>query len=74
MIYEVRTRFDLEPDEGDDHGPEFIANVVANAIRRGLAAEALDTTQGVTISVQPRGAKLHAPARRGAGASTALAD
>jgi hypothetical protein len=63
MIYEVRTRFDLEPDEGDDHGPEFIANVVANAIRRGLEAEALETTQGLTISVQPRGAKLHLEAK-----------
>ena len=63
MIYEVRTRFDLEPDEGDDLGPEFIANVVANAIQRGLEAEALDTTQGVTISVQPRGAKLHLEAK-----------
>jgi len=63
MIYEVRTRFDLEPDEGDDHGPEFIANVVANAIRGGLEAEALDTTQGVTISVQPRGARLHVEAK-----------
>jgi hypothetical protein len=63
MIYEVRTRFDLEPEQGDDLGPEFIANVVASAIRRGLEAEALDTTQGVTISVQPRGAKLHVEAK-----------
>jgi hypothetical protein len=63
MIYEVRTRFDLEPDEGDDDGPEFIANVVANAIRRGLEAEALDTTQGLTISVQPRGARLYLEAK-----------
>jgi len=63
MIYEVRTRFDLEPDEGDDLGPEFIANVVATAIRRALEAEALDTTQGVTISVQPRGARLHVEAK-----------
>jgi hypothetical protein len=63
MIYEVRTRFDLEPDEGDDLGPEVIANVVANAIRPGLEAEALDTTQGVTISVQPRGARVHVEAK-----------
>jgi len=63
MIYEVRTRFDLEPGEGDDLGPEFIANVVASAIRRGLEAEALETTQGVTISVQPRGARVHVEAK-----------
>jgi len=67
MIYEVRTRFDLEPDEGDDLGPEFIANVVATAIRRALEAEALETTQGVTISVQPRGARVHLEAKAAAG-------
>jgi hypothetical protein len=59
MIYEVRTRFDLELEVGDDLGPEFIANVVGCAIRRGLAAEALQPVQGVTIYVQPRGAKVH---------------
>ena len=67
MIYEVRTRFDLEPDEGDDLGPEFIANVVATAIRRALEAEALEATQGVTISVQPRGARVHVEAKAAAG-------
>ena len=67
MIYEVRTRFDLEPDEGDDLGPEFIANVVATAIRRALEAEALETTQGVTISVQPRGARVHLEAKAATG-------
>ena len=67
MIYEVRTRFDLEPDEGDDLGPEFIANVVATAMRRALEAEALETTQGVTISVQPRGARVHVEAKAAAG-------
>ena len=66
MIYEVRTRFDLEPGEGDDLGPEFIANVVATAIRRALEAEALETTQGVTISVQPRGARVHVEAKAAA--------
>jgi hypothetical protein len=30
---------------------------------KGLEAEALDTTQGVTISVQPRGARLHVEAK-----------
>ena len=59
MIYEVRTRFDLDPEVGDDLGPEFIANVVGSAIRRGLVAEALQPVQGVTIYVQPRGAKVH---------------
>ena len=59
MIYEVRTRFDLEPDVGDDLGPDFIANLVASALRRGLEAEALHPTQGVTVYVQPRGAKVH---------------
>ncbi len=37
MTYEVRTRFDLEPEPGDDLGPEYIANLVANALRRPLA-------------------------------------
>jgi len=59
MIYEVRARFDLEPDVGDDLEPEFIANLVACAIRRGLEVEALETMRGVTIAVQPRGAKVH---------------
>lgn len=66
MIYEVRTRFDMDPEVGDDLGSEFIANVVANAIRRGLEAEALHPAQGVTIYVQPRGAKVHVEAEAAA--------
>jgi hypothetical protein len=67
MIYEVRTRFDLEPDADDDLGPDFIANVVANAIRRALEGEALHPTQGATIYVQPRGAKVHVEAEAARG-------
>jgi hypothetical protein len=60
MIYEVRTRFDLQPEPGDDLGPEFIANLVAAAVRRGLERAALDPTEGVTVHVRPTGAKVHA--------------
>jgi hypothetical protein len=59
VTYEVRTRFDLEPEPGDDLGPEYIANLVANALRRALTDAALDPTAGVTVHVQPRGAKVH---------------
>ena len=59
VTYEVRTRFDLEPEPGDDLGPEYIANLVANALRRALTDAALDPTEGVTVHVQPRGAKVH---------------
>jgi hypothetical protein len=59
MIYQVRTRFDIEPEEGDDLGPEFIANLVVHALRQALADDpALKPTEGVTIRVQPRGAKV----------------
>jgi hypothetical protein len=60
MTYEVRTRFDLEPEPGDDLGPEYVANLVANALRRALTDAALDPTEGITVHVQPRGAKVHA--------------
>ncbi len=46
MIYEVRTRFDVDPEAGDELGSELIANVVAKAIRRELEAEALHPAQG----------------------------
>ena len=59
VTYEVRTRFDLEPEPGDDLGPEYVANLVANALRRGLTDAALDPTEGMTVHVQPRGAKGH---------------
>jgi hypothetical protein len=59
MIYEVRTRFDLEPEPSDDLGPEFIANLVATAVRQGLKEAALFPAAGVTVQVQPAGAKVH---------------
>jgi len=62
VTYEVRTRFDLEPEPSDDLGPEYIANLVANALRRALTDAALDPTEGVTVHVQPRGAKVHTTA------------
>ena len=59
-IYQIRTRFDVEPEEGDDLGPDFIANLVAHALRQAVADDpALKPTQGVTIHVQPRAAKIH---------------
>ena len=62
-IYEVRTRFNVEPEEGDDLGPEFIASLVAHALRQAVAADpALKPTEGLTIHVRPRGAKLHVEA------------
>ena len=58
--YEVRTRFNVEPEEGDDLGPDFIANLVAHTLRQALADDpALTPTEGVTIHVRPCGAKLH---------------
>jgi hypothetical protein len=60
MIYQVRTRFDLAPEPGDDLGCEFVANLVAAAVRRGLQEDGLDPSQGVTVYVRPRGAKVHA--------------
>lgn len=61
MTYEIRTRFNVEPEEGDDLGPEFIANLVAHVMRQALADDpALAPTEGLTVHVQPRGAKVHA--------------
>ena len=59
MIYEVRTRFDLEPEPEDDLGCEYIGNLVAAAARRALQEAALAPTLGVTVHVRPRGAKVH---------------
>ena len=58
MIYEVRTRFDLEPDVGDDLGPDFIANLVGAHFGVGWRRRR-STRRGVTVYVQPRGAKVH---------------
>jgi hypothetical protein len=66
MIYQVRTRFDLAPEPSDDLGPEFIANLVATAVRQGLQEAALDPTAGVTVQVQPAGAKVHTQAEAAA--------
>jgi hypothetical protein len=60
VTYEVRTRFDLDPEPGDDLGCEYISNLVAAAVRRALHEAALAPTQGVTVHVRPRGAKVHA--------------
>jgi len=32
IIYQVRTRFDIEPEEGDDLGPKLIANLVVHCL------------------------------------------
>jgi hypothetical protein len=58
--YEVRTRFNLEPEEGDDLGPEYVANLVVHALRQAVADDpALAPTEGLTVHVRPRGAKVH---------------
>lgn len=62
-MFDVRVRFSLESEE-EHLGPEFAANVIADAIRRALADDGFDQLeQGVTVTVSPRGARVHAPTR-----------
>jgi hypothetical protein len=44
---QVRTRFNVEPEEGDDLGPDFIANLIAHALREAVTDDsALQPIQG----------------------------
>jgi hypothetical protein len=49
-VHQVRVRFDVEPDQGEDDS-EFLANLIAYGMHRSLFLAGLTPTRGVSVRV-----------------------
>jgi hypothetical protein len=57
-MIDVRVRFSVESEE-EHLGPEFAATVIAATVRDSLCAQGFEPEKGVTVTVTPRGARVH---------------